>query len=528
MSTYWALYRFDEDRDTWIDTGGNTGGFRQALAVLDSTTIFAGGRDLETDTSGLLRSIDSGQTWEMTALEEPTNFIDIDEAGRVFAGTGTGVYRSLDQGETWEQLELPQVTMIGTYGENNVIVGLYGDAGLLQSEDAGETWHEINTRFVNSTVGATVIDAQGRIFARTGRGVFRSTDAGVTWERYGLDEPVSDLLITPAGNLFARSPGNHLYRSSTETIDWQTIEAVSVQRFEGRHRLATGPDGHLFDLEGNTLWRTDDEGETWQSMEVPLAYTLMIHPNGDIFLGSSSKGVYRSSDEGQTWEQLTNGLTKIDDPEEMPGISTLVVDEAGRIFAGTHGNDIYRSIDGGDSWQSVAEEDVKLRAGSLVVWNEKLFVGSGLDGVFVTEDGGDTWIPLNTNLENPWILSLSVDKDGYLVAGTYGSGVWRTEVPVNVSIEERTLETVADPVLQGYPNPFHNGATLALTLSVPTPVRLSLHDILGREVAVLLDEQKASGDHTTSFDGEGLPSGVYFVTLSTSQGTFREQLLLVR
>ncbi|HMB90990.1 MAG TPA: YCF48-related protein [Rhodothermales bacterium] len=524
-----TIYLYDEDRDTWIDIGSNAGDFRLALAVLDSTTILAGSYNLETDTKGLLRSTDSGQTWEMTALEEITYFIDIDETGRIFAGTDNGVYRSLDQGETWEQLALPQVTMIGTYGEDNVIVGLYGDAGLLQSEDAGETWHEKNTGFANSMVFSTAIDAQGRIFAGTERGVFRSTDAGVTWEHYGLDESVSELLITPAGNLFARSHGNHLYRSSPETINWQVIETVSVQRFEGRHRLAMGPDGHLFDLEGTMLWRSADEGETWQSIEVPLAISLMIHPNGDIFLGSYSKGVYRSSDEGQTWEQLTNGLKKINDPEEMPEISTLVVDEAGRIFAGTYGNDIYRSVDGGDSWQSVAEGDVKFRAGSLVIWNGKLFVGSGLDGVFVTEDGGDTWIPLNTNLENPWILSLSVDKDGYLVAGTFGNGVWRTEVPINVSIEEQLPETFSDgPDLQGYPNPFHNGATLAFTLSAPAPVRLSVHDILGREVAVLLDEQKASGYHTTSFDADGLPNGVYFVTLSTSQGTYREQLLLVK
>lgn len=527
LLAYHTLYRFDEDRDVWVDTGGNAGGFTQALAVLDSTTIFAGGRDLETDTRGLLRTTDSGQTWEMMALEEFINFIDIDEAGRTFAGTDNGVYRSLDQGETWEQLELPQVTMIGTYGEDNVIVGLQ-DEGLFRSEDAGETWRETNNGFINSTVFATAIDAQGRIFAGTERGVFRSTDAGATWERYGLDEPVSELLITPSGNLFARSHGNHLYRSSTETTNWQTIEAVSVQRVAG-DRLALGPDGQLFDLEGTTLWRSDDEGETWQSIEAPLAISLAIHPNGDIFLGSYSKGVYRSSDEGQTWEQLTNGLTKINDPEEMPEITSLIVDEEERIFAGTYGNDIYRSVDGGDSWQSIAEGEVKFRAGSLVVWNGKLFVGSGLDGVFVTEDGGDTWTPLNNNLANPWILSLSIDKDGYLVTGTFGNGVWRTEVPVNVSIEEQPPEKFSDDsALQGYPNPFHSGATLAFTLSVPTPVRLSIHDIMGREVAVLLDEQKASGYHTAPFNAVSLPSGVYFVTLSTSQGTFQEQILLVK
>jgi photosystem II stability/assembly factor-like uncharacterized protein len=255
----------------------------------------------------------------------------------------------------------------------------------------------------------------------------------------------------------------------------------------------------------------------------------MIHPNGDIFLGSYSKGIYRSSDDGETWEQITNGLTSITDPEEMPEIISLIADEEGRIFAGTSRDDIYRSVDGGDSWQSVADSVVKSRPGSLVVWNGKLFVGSGLDGVFVTEDGGDTWTPLNTNLANPWITALSIDKNGYLVAGTYGNGVWRTEHPVNVSIEEHPPEeTFNDLALQGYPNPFHTVTTLAFTLPAAMPVRLSVHDIMGREVTVLLDERKARGYHTTSFDADGLPSGLYLVTLSTSHGIFREKMLLVR
>jgi photosystem II stability/assembly factor-like uncharacterized protein len=452
------------------------------------------------------------------------------------------VVRSLDQGETWEQLNLPQVTTLGTYGEDNVIVGLYGGAGLLQSGDAGETWKKMNKGLISSSVYTTAIDIQGHTFAGTALGVFRSKDAGDTWEHYGLDKPVYELLITPSKNLFART-NDGVYRTSTETMDWHLIETLPLLRghpWTGGLLLALGSQGHLFALEHTVgeendayLWRSSDEGETWQSIKVPLAHTLMLHPNGDIFLGdvisNNRQGIYRSSDDGQTWEQVTDGLTSTTNADEIPHIITMIVDEAGRIFAGTGRDGIFRSIDGGNSWKNVSGEVVENQIESMIVWNGKLFVGSGLDGVFVTEDGGDTWMPLNTNLANTSIKSLSIDTDGHLVAGTGGNGVWRTEVPVNVSIEEQSPEKFSyDSALQGYPNPFHGGATLAFTLSAPTLVRLSVYDIMGREVAVLLDEQKASGYHTAPFNADGLSSGVYFVTLSTSHGTFREQMLLVK
>ena len=63
------------------------------------------------------------------------------------------------------------------------------------------------------------------------------------------------------------------------------------------------------------------------------------------------------------------------------------------------------------------------------------------------------------------------------------------------------------------PNPFGARATLAYDLPEPGPVRLALLDVLGREVAVVVDADRAAGRHEAALDAAGLPAGVYVVRL---------------
>ncbi len=71
-----------------------------------------------------------------------------------------------------------------------------------------------------------------------------------------------------------------------------------------------------------------------------------------------------------------------------------------------------------------------------------------------------------------------------------------------------------------YPNPFNPKTVVSYQLSVVSNVRIAVYDILGREVAVLVNERKPPGMYTVTFDGSRLASGVYFYTLTS--GEFRE------
>jgi hypothetical protein len=78
------------------------------------------------------------------------------------------------------------------------------------------------------------------------------------------------------------------------------------------------------------------------------------------------------------------------------------------------------------------------------------------------------------------------------------------------------------------PNPVRGSARLGLSLDTPDTVRLSLHDALGREVAVLANGPRAAGEHEVDVDLTGLPAGVYLLRLGTEAGTLARPLTVVR
>lgn len=81
---------------------------------------------------------------------------------------------------------------------------------------------------------------------------------------------------------------------------------------------------------------------------------------------------------------------------------------------------------------------------------------------------------------------------------------------------------------QNYPNPFNPSTTIRFELTGDNQrARLSVYDILGRRVAVLVDGKLPAGVHTVSFDGTGLASGVYLYRLETEGGIIRQRKMLL-
>lgn len=94
------------------------------------------------------------------------------------------------------------------------------------------------------------------------------------------------------------------------------------------------------------------------------------------------------------------------------------------------------------------------------------------------------------------------------------------EVIAPTSIDEEDLRTDRFELMQNYPNPFNPSTVIRFNLAVqaqdlaPVHSRLAVYDLLGREVAVLVDGPMSSGAHSVTFDGSGLSSGVYLVRLT--------------
>ena len=111
------------------------------------------------------------------------------------------------------------------------------------------------------------------------------------------------------------------------------------------------------------------------------------------------------------------------------------------------------------------------------------------------------------------------------IAGAIDIGAFEYRPAVNVSV-------VAQPegfaLGQNYPNPFNPKTVVGSELPVASNVKLAIYDLLGREVAVLVNERRAAGSYQDSFDGSGLASGVYICRMTAGKFAQSRRMLLLR
>ncbi|MEM6783950.1 MAG: T9SS type A sorting domain-containing protein [Bacteroidota bacterium] len=100
-----------------------------------------------------------------------------------------------------------------------------------------------------------------------------------------------------------------------------------------------------------------------------------------------------------------------------------------------------------------------------------------------------------------------------------------TAMPVTNEDEAAPDALVLDAA---YPNPFATQTTLTYTLPTAQEARLVAYDLLGREVAVLVDGVQPAGTHEAALDAAGLPSGVYVVRLATEASARTQRVVVAR
>ncbi|HEX7574493.1 MAG TPA: T9SS type A sorting domain-containing protein [Bacteroidota bacterium] len=93
-------------------------------------------------------------------------------------------------------------------------------------------------------------------------------------------------------------------------------------------------------------------------------------------------------------------------------------------------------------------------------------------------------------------------------------------------VAEQPTQPLTFALSQNFPNPFNPSTLIRYQLPGAGPVRLTVYDILGREVATLVDGTQQQGAHEARFDGGGLSSGVYLYRLQTSGFVQQRKMIL--
>ncbi len=173
---------------------------------------------------------------------------------------------------------------------------------------------------------------------------------------------------------------------------------------------------------------------------------------------------------------------------------------------------------------------VVLLAGSVSVAHGQTVVLDGEARVLFSSVDGSSVMKLQTGTYAVFSYV------GQSVAGTMAQGsksLWQMQQRLKAAQEIAALQTVADvPTVfaleANYPNPFDPETTIQVAVPESGWVRLEVYDVLGREVARLIDGTMEVGRHTVVFDGRSLPSGLYVYRMTAGSFEQHRTMMLVK
>ncbi len=495
-----GLWRSRDGGDTWEDIGhrpgmpaGILGKIGVSVSPARSGRVFAM-VEAEGRARGLYRSDDIGETWEKVSsnpdlgwrpwyyehvIAHPTN------ADEVFV-MNMKAWRSIDGGKNFEEFHTP-------HGDNHALwidptnpdrmIGC-DDGGAWVSLNAGRSWSTIynqptaqfyhlatDDQFPYVVYGSQQDNSSIAVPSQTGLGAINWADCyapGTAESGYVAPKPGDPNIVYVGAIGSSPGGGDALQRYDHRTKQIQLVNvwpeayhdgASAEVRFQWTYPIVFSPhDVNVLYAAGNKVFRTTDEGHSWQAISPDLTYadpatlgvsgpltmdtagaemyatifSLMVsaHQQGVLVAGSDDGLVHRSIDDGGSWTDVTppdlakfSQVTMIAESPHTPGTLYLTAarhkmgDDAPYVFTTADLGDTWTRIDAGippHEFCRVIREDPNRRG--------LLYVGTEL-GIHVSFDNGDAWQPLQCNLPVSPVYDVVV-KGTDLVVATHGRSFW--------------------------------------------------------------------------------------------------------
>ena len=394
-------------------------------------------------------------------------------------------------------------------------------------------WERLNNESL--FVDLITEDDSGRVYAADpfdNRKIWMSTDSGESWNNIFNVPPAGQSSYITA---VIRNPDNNMLYVST----WEEGFLLSsdngntwVQRTNGLGNkyktlgLLLYPDNSLLAGTYKGVYKSTNNGELWIKQNVTpdsLGVKLLCkNREGQLFVGLWQGGMRKSTDNGVTWTEINTGLYVNIPP------NAITINDSDQIFIGTDGMGVYRSADAGATWNFCGIENkaiTSIHCGK----NGLVIAGTERDETYLSGDNGVTWERIAEGISLTHIVSaVYISKSGYIFAGTWGGGLYRSINKVT-GYEENEISAIKDyTLLQNYPNPFNPETVIRYQLSVNSFVTLKVHDVLGKEVATLVNREQSAGRHEVSFDAGHLSSGVYICRLIAGEFVKTIKMSLVK
>ena len=555
-----ATFFSTDNGGQWISGSGlpNAAYFSMTQSV--SRSIFSG-----TTGGYVFRSTDIGATWTVAN----TGWIAVgvfaltsNSAGHIFA-TNSGVFRTTNEGASWSGGILPDFAMpysIIIDSAGVIYTGTYNH-GIFKSFDNGSSWTPCGGNFANTIVRSFLIDDRGGIFTCANQNVFYSSDHGATWEMRssGLpNSPIFAMVMNKSKHIYVSTNDGGVYRSKNKARNWSNVGTglTTLTCWS----LITEPSGFL------------QVGTTAGVFRSRQSTTLLSLPRDSILfdtvrVGQSMADSVLVRNMGTETLSISSTQSSISDFTVTPHSVTMPAGsemwfhitfspgsfgpiEGSIVFtsnANTSPDEVYLSGIGKGAFLQFSTKEVSVGTVSVGTFRDTTFLlhNAGNDTLQIvdilssqpvfTVHRGRSWLaPGDSTTDSIRFAPVHNGEIAGLLI--YQSNATSSPDTVRVAgvgdtttaVMEQTDELLQFRLHQNFPNPFNSSTVIRFDIPRDGFVTLQVFNLVGEEVASVLNKTISQGEHSVVWNAEGFPSGVFFYRMRCGSFVETKKLMLIR
>lgn len=344
-----------------------------------------------------------------------------------------GIYKSVDGGSTWGVLatafERNSIVLQLAIDPNNTSIVYTGtNSGVYKSANAGVTWQKTGPLGEYGIILSLAIDSNSSttLYAteESSGGVFKSVDAGQNWnpintglpagyraQTVALDSLNPSTLYVGGRQREGDSFVGRVYKTTSSGISWSVASTgLTIKALRSLAIDPLNPSTVYAAGDGGAIAKTIDGGAHWSPVNFTalpdIVTSLAIdRRNPDILYAATDSGLYKSTNGGVRWNEMSAGV-----PPTWFGAVSISEHDSSVVYAGSIVG-IYRSLDAGTQWTPTNNG---IGAGNRVVMAfapedpAALYVGTP-GGLYRSGDNGLTWEGLSAGPKARFVQALAVD-----------------------------------------------------------------------------------------------------------------------